>query len=168
MIHALTPYSTAWELKNALKCLHSQDATKFYKEQSKSLWYDVDSVDDFAVYVRDAVEAIGREEQLAVTCLHHTTTPKLIKACTKELVVNASKTINFYNKLVFCSLRESVMVRHYLSSYSIISKCMCQPLNCVSQLVSIYLSCLENGCADNISHFCRSLVWFFLRSKNAC
>ena len=105
-----------------------QDTAKFYKGQAKSLWYDVDSVDDFAVYVSDAVESIGKEEILAFKCLHDTTAPKLVKACIKELVVNSAKTINFYNKLVFCSLRESVTVRHHLSFIStlkIISNSVC-------------------------------------------
>jgi hypothetical protein len=73
----------------------------------------VDSVTDFASYLSDTTVAVAREERLADNCLHPTTKQKLIKACLSELVVQTSKTITFYNKLVFRSLKDNVMVRPY-------------------------------------------------------
>ena len=70
----------------------------------------MDSVDDFACYLEDIVQAIKMEENIADFCLQPMTKPKLVNTCLTEMIVKMSTSIKFYSKLVFKSLKDDTSV----------------------------------------------------------
>ena len=113
-----------------------------YRIQARSIYHDVDSVDDFACYLEDIVQAIKTEENISDCCLQPMTKPKLVNICLTELIVKMSTSIKFYSKLVFKSLKDDTSVSVELCCAVLCCAVLCCAVLCCAELCCAVLYCL--------------------------